>query len=76
MMISQEIRKRELDNCTFIKTVLMIVVVFFHSIVFWRGEWFDIIEPVHDFQPYKILAKWLQSFHIYGFAWFSQITWC
>ena len=48
--------------------MLMVVVVFFHSIVFWRGGWFDIIKPSQGFWPYKLLAKWLQSFHVYGFA--------
>ena len=68
-MIPQETYKKdELYNCTFVKTVLMVSVVFFHSIVFWRGGWFDIIEPSQGFLPYKLLAEWLQSFHVYGFA--------
>lgn len=61
-------KKDELHNCTFVKTALMVVVVFFHSIVFWRGGWFNIVLPSKDFLPYKVLAEWLQSFHVYGFA--------
>lgn len=41
---------------------------FFHSIVFWRGGWFGIIEPAESFLPYSILAQWLQSFQVYAFA--------
>ena len=68
MNLQEMNQKEELVNCTFVKTVLMLIVVFFHSIVFWRGGWFDIIEPAESFLPYSILAQWLQSFHVYAFA--------
>ena len=32
--------QRELENCTFIKTILMITIVLYHSLVFWTGTWF------------------------------------
>lgn len=45
----------------------MLLVVFYHSILFWSGNWFT-ETPVlsSDFLP--LLARWLNSFHIYGFA--------
>lgn len=46
----------------------MICVVIYHSIVFWTGTW-DVIEPpVYSSNGLLIIAKWLNSFHIYGFA--------
>ena len=72
MNLQKTNQKEELVNCTFVKTVLMLIVVFFHSIVFWRGGWFDIIEPAESFLPYSILAQWLQSFQVYAFALISD----
>lgn len=59
--------QKELSNCTFVKTVLMLLVVFYHSILFWGGNWFS-IEPAQTSAVLGMAAKWLKSFHIYGFA--------
>lgn len=65
----QEINKmEELKNCTFVKTVLMVVIVILHSVAFWRGDWFTIIQPGQDFAPFKLLAEWIATFPVYGFA--------
>jgi peptidoglycan/LPS O-acetylase OafA/YrhL len=45
----------------------MVLVVFYHSIVFWRGDWFCEI-PVFTSDIFKYVAEWLNSFHIYGFT--------
>ena len=60
-------KKKELANCTFVKTVLMIAVVVYHCILFWSGNWFG-GEPVKEETVLAVLAEWLNSFHIYGFA--------
>ena len=60
-------RKTELSNCTFVKTVLMLIVVFYHCIVFWTGTWFT-QNPVQESELLSILARWMNSFHIYGFT--------
>ena len=57
-------RQTELENCNFIKTVLMMLVVFYHSIVFWGGNWFT-QNPEVISVPLNIVADWLNSFHIY-----------
>lgn len=57
----------ELSNCNFVKTVLMLLVVFYHSILFWSGNWFT-GTPVFSSVFLPLLARWLNSFHIYGFA--------
>ena len=33
-------RQTELTNCTFVKTVLMLIVLIYHCIIFWTGSWF------------------------------------
>ena len=57
----------ELKNCTFVKTILMILVLFYHCIVFWTGNWFT-KNPVDACEPLSVLASWMNSFHIYGFT--------
>ena len=31
---------RQLENCTFIRVAMMILIVLYHSCVFWTNEWF------------------------------------
>lgn len=62
-----ESRKNELENCGFVKTVLMLLVVLYHSCVFWTGNWFTIYPAV--FSPGLAWgAKYLNSFHVCGFT--------
>ena len=35
----------QLENCIFVKTVLMLMVVAYHSMIFWGGDWFS-VQPV------------------------------
>ena len=67
MSVSNEITKNELDNCSFIKAVLMLLVVVYHSMVFWFGAWFT-KNPVFDSKGLSLISLWLDSFHIYAFA--------
>ena len=60
-------RQIELDNCIYVKTILMILVVLYHSVIFWRGGWIN-EEPIIQAKSLAILAEWLNSFHIYGFV--------
>ena len=56
-----------LQNCTFVKTMLMLIVILGHSIAFWTGSWISITPTFHA----SILDygyKWINSFHIYAFA--------
>ena len=62
--------QRELENCTFIKTILMITIVLYHSLVFWTGTWF-IDKPIFNSQVLCYIAKWLNTFHIYTFTFVS-----
>lgn len=60
-------KQNELSNCNFVKTVLMLLVILYHSILFWGGDWFTedpaIVSPL-----LAGFAKYLNSFHIYAFT--------
>ena len=58
----------KIDNCRFIKVVLMISVVLYHSSVFWTGAWMDVISVYEKSSFLDIFSKWLNSFHVYGFT--------
>ena len=59
--------EKTLQNCGFVKTVLMLIIVLYHSIVFWGGAWFS-VEPVITSLAFDVLSDWMNSFHIYGFV--------
>lgn len=67
--------EKELQNCNFAKTVLMILVVLYHSMVFWTGTWFT-ADPVFTAPFLCSFSQWLNSFHIYGFALISGYIFC
>lgn len=58
--------RTELGNCTFVRTVLMLLVVFYHCILFWGGDWFT-SNPTNKAPFLGYLAEWLNTYHIYGF---------
>lgn len=56
-----------LNNCTFVKTSLMLMVIIYHSCVFWTSTWWD-TPPVFKSPVLSYFATWLDSFHIYTFT--------
>lgn len=61
----------QLENCNFIKTVLMFLVVLYHSCALWKsGGWFN-QAPASPSAFLDVLAQWLNSFHVYGFTFVS-----
>lgn len=36
-----------LESCSFVKMILMLCVVLYHSCVYWTGNWFD-NAPIRD----------------------------
>lgn len=66
----KESRKLELDNCVFCKTILMLLVVLGHSVVFWRGDWYG-ASPIYQARFLPVLSKWVGGFHTYAFTVFS-----
>lgn len=59
--------QNELYNCTFVKTILMILIVLYHSVLFWRSNWF-IGKPIYEAQVLAVISRWLNSFHVYAFT--------
>jgi len=64
--LSKEYRT-ELESCNFIRTVLMLIVVLYHGILFWNGNWFT-GNPVLQAEPLGHVAAWMNTFHVYGFT--------
>ena len=61
-------KEKELRNCNFVKTVLMIIVAFYHSALFFgEGQWFT-GSPIHMSVPLSVLCEWMNSFHIHAFT--------
>lgn len=56
-----------LKNCTFVKTILMILVILGHACDFWVGDWFT-CNPLIKSQTISVFATWLNSFHIFAFT--------
>lgn len=65
----QEVNKTHvLNNIIFTKTILMFLVVLYHCIYFWNGNWFSVETTIIPAKYLLIIATWLNSFHIYGFT--------
>lgn len=61
--------QNRISNCNFVKVVLMLLVCFYHSSVYWSGGWFA--APAVPSTFLALVASWLNSFHIYGFTFVS-----
>ena len=59
---------KELENCRYVKTILMILVLVYHSCVFWAGGWIPGITVQIEARQIVEFAGWLSTFHIYGFT--------
>lgn len=57
-----------IDNCNFIKVVLMLAVVLCHSVSFWSGDWFTAIKCTQHSRVLSLLSSWTGAFHVYGFV--------
>ena len=67
--------KKTLENCTFCKTVLMFLIVLYHSMIFWNGEWFT-ANPIRQSKVLSYITLWLGNFHIYAFVLISGYIYC
>ncbi|CAI3293104.1 hypothetical protein CIRMBP1241_00706 [Enterococcus cecorum] len=67
--MSNNYHNERIDNCTFVKTALMVLVIVYHSILFWgANNWLASTEVVFNSPVLAETGKWLNSFHIYGFT--------
>lgn len=67
----KEYEHRILENCNFIKVMLMILVVLYHSMALYMNSgWFN-QTPMQDSIYLNWIARWLNTFHIYTFTFVS-----
>lgn len=59
--------KQMLGNCAFAKTVLMLIIVLYHCMLFWGENWF-IGKPIISAPVLGYISSWLNSWHVYAFA--------
>ena len=56
-----------LDNINCTKTILMLIIVAYHSMCFFTGKWFN-QEPVFESVTIPIIVDILNSFHVFAFV--------
>ena len=61
------IRNERLTNLTFVKSILMLLVIFGHACAFWSGHWFT-NNPAIESEGLSVLYDWINSFHTYAFT--------
>ena len=62
-------RQKELSRCTYVKTLLMLSIVFYHSLIFGRGGWNVVgIAPTEKASGLYWLVQWLAACQNYAFA--------
>lgn len=62
---------KKLHNLSFIKTLTMIIIILYHSSVFYTGEWFKILTPTYSSIILKLFSKLLNTFGVQTFIMIS-----
>lgn len=65
-----------LKSCDFAKNILIILVVLYHSMAFFGGNWFTVLGPVVHNRILGTLASWLGTFHVQSFTLISGYIYC
>lgn len=65
MMINED--KLDLESLKFLKNVLMVSVIFGHSIAFWSGKWFT-HNPICKSDFLKYTYMYINNIHVYSFT--------
>ena len=66
-----EFSQDQIQQLTFVKTILMLLVILYHSCVFWTKTWITDIDVKYDSVVLACFSRWLNSFHVYAFAMIS-----
>ena len=67
--MEKDFRQQELQNCNFIKTILMIMIIFYHSMLFWgNGNWFSVVSPSSTSTILNTIAIWINTYSIHTFT--------
>ena len=69
-------KKDELRNCNVVRTLMILLVVLYHSIALWRPNgWLGQMPAIKsNFLGY--IAMWLNTFHIYTLTFISGYVFC
>ena len=59
---------KQLENCTFVKGVLLLIIILSHSMVFWRGDWFTAITATSIRPEIRAVVSFVSNFHVYAFT--------
>lgn len=63
--------RSEIENCNFIRSILMLCVIAQHCCAFWSGTSWFVGSPIFSSKVLSIISSFLSSFHIYTFAFVS-----
>lgn len=59
---------KDLVACDYCKTLMMLIIVFFHALGYWGiSDWY-VTEPDAVFPISRFLCDWMSSFHVYTFV--------
>lgn len=56
------------NDISLLKTSMMIAVVLYHSLLFFNGKWFSVVNPQISADYLSNIAKWLNTFHTQAFT--------
>ena len=57
----------EIENCNFVKTILMLLVLVGHCTIYWTGQWF-VGEPIFPSKVLSMFSEYVNTFHVHGFV--------
>lgn len=60
--------EEKLGEIQLLKTTMMIIIVLYHSCIFFGGEWFACLKIVYEADYLNYLVKWFSTFHIQAFS--------
>ena len=60
-------REGELENCKFVKTVLMVIIVLYHSMIFYAERNWFVVQPSAYSEILRFFCTWINGIHIYTF---------
>ena len=67
MLRQNRTEQNRLNNCSFAKTVMMLVIVFYHCILDVKSNWVSSTGS-NEYPVISIIIDWLASFHNYTFV--------
>lgn len=67
MKAALKINNRQ-SEISIMKTAMMIAVVLYHSMLFFSGDWFTVMDPIINAEYLSNIARWMNTFHVQAFT--------